>query len=672
MRKYKTVIKSSLASLALIISFSSAAFSSDSFKDVPETHWAYKSVNNIVSQGLMVGDLSGNFNPDRYIDKFELSKILAKVTGYKYTNVSDADKLYYNKIYENNKSFIELYSKTFTKWNSTADKEISFLLEKGILKSDDLNQFVIKNTNGVEQLRALSREELAVFMVRIMGKSSEASSYSVGASDKFKDDSALNQTKKQSVYYLRSIGIISGTTDGKFNPKGAVTRADFCVFMDRVLTKMGKTIAPQETLTAAESSNININNISTFSGTIDKYFESLNVVQINIEGGQKLFKVTSAAAIKVDGYLSSLRDLKEGMNVSVVTNNMEIIQLDAVSASSQSAESAQNAGYVSNNSTISVNTTLNETDLTTIYGTIINVSGSNIGLSYKMVNNNTFDSFVSQNNNYVLADNCKITRGNNIILSSDIAANDIVYAKVLGNKIYSLELVERNKTFSATLLDKIYDASKSYPSLVVETKDGKTYEIVVNANTKIKRNNEDETSWLDLKIGDLLNLETDYNKAVSISATGETSQLDGYISQINIGANSSSISICEDSDLKNPKVYKISNESVDIYSLKIGDKVRLNLNSLEVETINLKKAAEKIAFTGSVVSKKGSYILVEGVEADSLVRKKITYDDKTKFISSITGKTIKDKNIEEDCKIYVVFDGSNSNKAKTVTLLSDN
>ncbi len=693
MKKYIKPLRIAAVCLTFMLAAPSVV-SAANFNDVSSTYWAYDAINSITSQGLMVGDLSGNFNPDNFIDKFDTAKILSKVLGYNYNSASNQDKAYYDKIYSERKSFIDQYAKAFKRWNPAADKEIAFLLEKGVLKNEDLNQFVIKNTDGKEQIRALSREEFAVFLVRIMGKSNEAAQYKI--TEKFSDDSLINSAKRQSIYYLKSLGIVSGNTDGKFRPNGAVTRADFCVLLNNTLKHMGKTVSADSTLNTdmSSSSNVVVNNIETVSGSLDKYFPSLNVIQINIGSTQKLYKVTSSAEIKIDGFNGSLSDLKEGMNITALLNNSEVVQLSAESAGSsvipntenfsdgdqsdqdnqnnqipndQVNQSEQSNQGVQNDSSV-ITASISDDDLTMIVGSVEAVNGNNITFSYRMVNSR--DEVNTQSKTYTLADNAKITRNSVSVSVDEISVDDIATAKILGSKIYSLELEGGSLILNdAVLVKKYYNKSKSMPALIVEEDDGKSYELFVTDDSEISRNIEDETDWNDLRIGDKVSLKTNLNKIESLSASGEKRSLEGFVTEVRISSDGSYIGLSEDENDDSSKLYTVDENTIDLYSVKVGDKVKMYLESDEAVTVNVKKSSSQKNATGYISSVKSSYIYIETTENGE--REKVEYDDDTVFLSSISGKKIKSSELDDDMKVYVVFEDSSSKLAKTITVLNN-
>lgn len=71
-----------------ITALTSTAFAAASFPDMPETHWAYSYVTQLVENGTVNGDESGNFNPDAHVTRAQFVKMLGKgTTEAQYTDV---------------------------------------------------------------------------------------------------------------------------------------------------------------------------------------------------------------------------------------------------------------------------------------------------------------------------------------------------------------------------------------------------------------------------------------------------------------------------------------------------------------------------------------------------------------------------------------------------------
>lgn len=54
----------------------------DSFNDVPESHWAYRYICYAKKNGIANGDENGNFNPEANITNAEITKMVVSLLGY--------------------------------------------------------------------------------------------------------------------------------------------------------------------------------------------------------------------------------------------------------------------------------------------------------------------------------------------------------------------------------------------------------------------------------------------------------------------------------------------------------------------------------------------------------------------------------------------------------------
>ncbi|MDE6357959.1 MAG: S-layer homology domain-containing protein, partial [Eubacteriales bacterium] len=318
MKHLKKVLTAFVLSSRLI-SFNCVNAYATEFNDVKKEHWAYDYIQNMSDLGLLVGDLSGNFNPDSYISKFDTLKIIATLCGYNFNTKDLAEKEYYKSLNEKYKENIATYEKKYSKWNSSVSYEMSYLLEKGILNLSELDQFIVLN-NEKEQLRALSREEIALYLVRIMGLEEEVNKITFTPS--LKDHLDIAPDKINSVYYLQSLNIIA--KDGEnFYPKKAVTKAELSQIITNFLnyTKININVDNYQ-------SSFSGNNIQTKFVTIEKIYPSDNIIQTKIGYITKTYKLAENSNIKINGKKASLNMISEGSYAEITFNNYLITDIN--------------------------------------------------------------------------------------------------------------------------------------------------------------------------------------------------------------------------------------------------------------------------------------------------------------------------------------------------------
>ncbi len=598
--KLKKGLSATLISCLVCVSVATTALSAPTYKDVPSADWAYSAISYVADNGYMVGDSTGYFKPNDLIDKFETSKILAKVAGYKYTGYSAAELAMYDTAYEAKKTILAQYQRTFTKWDKTADREIAYLLYKGIYTEDDLYQFVIKDTDGTERRRALSKEEAAVFLVRIIGKASEASNYKYSGS--FKDDVNINVNMKPYVYYIRDKGIVSyqGDANGNFNPKAGATRAIFASMLYKSLT-LNTTQAPTPTPTPLPTSGLPqssqtpsdfVTTVSTISGTVDKFYPSFSAVQIITSTGEKsIYKLATNVTVYVDNYVKTLNDLKEGMAFTGLLQNGELKEIKAQTqplSSTAPSASATPTPSTAPSVSPSAQPTIEEAAVYTMEGIIKAKSTENNvkSLSIELRMLNPLGNIIVEERKYVLAEDAKVTRGGNATTFELMQIGDVAKITFYNNVVTSLELAEKNRQISeGILLEKKFVDLTSTAILVIQDKAGNKYEFRVANETNITRKNYGKVAWNQLRVGDIVDVTTEYDKLLTVSAYGIMSMVDGTVLEVHITKNKTSILLLDAEGVT--KSYDVISGSVDPYVFKINTKVRLRLDSQEIDAVTV-------------------------------------------------------------------------------------
>ena len=282
------------------------------FNDVSKDHWAYNYIQNMSDLGILVGDLSGNFNPDANISKFDALKIIATLAGYEYNPKSDIHKNYYKTLNEKYKDVISFYENKYSKWNFSVSYEIAYLLEKGILKLNELDQFIVLQ-NGKEQLRALSNEEIALYLVRIMGLEEEVNKMEFDYT--LEDSINIAPDKINSVYYLKSLNIFNLSSE-KFYPKKAITKAKLSELITNFLNYTGIKINVNN-----NEEQFSGNNIYTKFVLIEKIYFLENIIQIKTEYGTKFYKLKDNLNVVIDGEKALLNDISEKTYAEVTFND---------------------------------------------------------------------------------------------------------------------------------------------------------------------------------------------------------------------------------------------------------------------------------------------------------------------------------------------------------------
>jgi len=555
-----------LVVLALTLTFTIHVYGAVKYKDVPETYWAYTEINDVSDRGLIVGDASGNFKPDAPIDKFETTRILAKTMGYKYTNVTEEERSFYKQAYEKNKSVIAQYAKPYLKWKSAYDYEIAFLLEKEIFTVEDLSQFIVKDANGVQQYRALSKQEAAVYIVRVMGLKSDALSgkYDMNLSD----DADIKKAYKPYVYYLLKLGILNNDAENKFRPNEMVTRASLSVMLSDSLNYIehkNEKIALSATAAQTTSSSSSTTQIVSLTGNISKFYPESDSIQITAGSDTNVFKLAPSVSIYIDSFLKTRADLKEGMAVKAVLSNNQIIDIQASGLSLNSSVMP-----VSNRQFSTVEGTVNE----------IRNDDSNVAIDLSLMNP---DGRPGDSKTFVLDKNCKITLDGSEISIDKLNAGDVVLADISGGICLHINVEAPHREIrSGTLLKK--QSSGDADMLEIKDQSGSILNLTVDGQATIARQNS-QADFADLRMGDMIDAVCTYDRLTSISAQGFKTELAGTVKEIHITADDQSIVLKADDGVE--QEFYIIPDKVDVYTLRIGMNVHLSLDSWEIDTVEI-------------------------------------------------------------------------------------
>jgi len=244
----------------------------------------------------------------------------------------------------------------------------------------------------------------------------------------------------------------------------------------------------------------------------------------------------------------------------------------------------------------------------------------------------------------------------------------VVKAKVYAGKAYVLELEEKVRRMNVTVTDKKTENTLGTTYYVVEDDQGKTHELVVNNNTVLTRKGMGAVKFNDIRIGDSLDLTAEYSVIKEAYAYGEQGYIEGAITEIHITKDGTYLMLL-DSNNKVTK-YHVIDGAFDVYTLRLNSRVRLRLDSKEIEGISILQEASRDNYTGYVDSINSRYIVLRSAVAADSQTIKVYYDTKTLVTDSITGQRSSLNNLYKDMKVYVVFENDSSDVATAITILS--
>ena len=177
------------------------------FSDVKK-HWAKDEIEVLASRMITSGKSETTFAPQQDLTRAEFAVLLSRTLRLPTES--------YEGIFKDVKE---------SKGWAYAGVEAAY--RAGIVKG---------NLDGTFSPDAkITREEMALMIVRAVKYQDETLLEGMEPSNKFKDDAKIGAFAKEAVYQSNELGIIKGRTDNSFDPKVHTTRAETAVMLYRML-----------------------------------------------------------------------------------------------------------------------------------------------------------------------------------------------------------------------------------------------------------------------------------------------------------------------------------------------------------------------------------------------------------------------------------------------------
>ncbi|HAN10779.1 MAG TPA: hypothetical protein DCP90_09250 [Clostridiales bacterium] len=430
----------------IFIGFSNAE---SNVKDVDSMNYAYNSIANLIKQGIMNVDSKGSFYPNQTLNKFDVVKIVAKISGYDEVILSSAKEGTETKINLTSKykTLLGLYEKKFKDWDSTANMQISFLLDKGIIKDTDLAKFVIEYTDGEQVVKSMTKQEIAIWIVRILGKESKIAEYK--STFKFTDDNLIDEKNKVYIYYLKDIGILKGDDKNNFNPKSVIKKDIFAILLDRTLQAKGGSVetktqtvtntTSQPEVVSSDNSAYSDKKVKIYSGELEKLYENNYAVKIKQNDGVSLI-ATLGKNLEVvkQKQKANVVDIKQGTLIICIERENNIVkiyittmdEINSVYSDASKEIMSQGLEIIEDNVVLKTNTDVNKKVTDGILKQILISEKSEI----------TIQSADGQQTAYKLAENYEINIGNQKYNIYDLRLGQKVKVTNNGNEAVKLSI----------------------------------------------------------------------------------------------------------------------------------------------------------------------------------------------------------------------------------------
>lgn len=254
-----------------------------SFSDV-KTHWAKTYITNLTNLGYLKGYPDKTFKPDKYMSRAEFTTALMSCMQINVTTSSSGG-----------------FSDTGSHW---AKNYIGTAVKQGIIELDEYPQGLYEPDTYIQ------RSEASAMLVRALGKDPSEGSTSFSDADQV----------QKSMYraYIKTAydsGLISGFTDGTFQPFRDMTRAQVCTVLTKFLDLYGTTTPPVITPSNGVLKTVSIGDNLYTVGSNPITFKYV-ISDININS----LSVTNDALLVNGSYVFALNSSTN--NPDIIVNNI--------------------------------------------------------------------------------------------------------------------------------------------------------------------------------------------------------------------------------------------------------------------------------------------------------------------------------------------------------------
>jgi serine protease inhibitor len=196
-------MKKIIAFLVVFLCFS-CVFASN-FNDVPQDHWAYKTIVEMRQKGYINGYEDGTFKPDKEVTREEFAQMMFNITK---SNVPN-HLTYYNDVATDRSSY-DAIQKFGYSLKETSDGYTYYYPTRPIQRQEVAK--VLSDYYGLEShLEKITKNDLP-----------------------FKDFKNIDDEYLEAVYNVYKTGLMIGMSEDEFSPESSLTRAQAATLVSRV------------------------------------------------------------------------------------------------------------------------------------------------------------------------------------------------------------------------------------------------------------------------------------------------------------------------------------------------------------------------------------------------------------------------------------------------------
>lgn len=591
--------------IALMMAFQTSAVFAGTFNDLKDSEWAEPYIEKMASKGIITG-FNGAYKPVEAVNKYSAVVMI-------YRTLKAAGKLDDAAVNAAVSKYSSVLSANKVPLWPDLHQGVAWMLENGVIQQEELKYFM----SGENHINA-RRYELSIFLGKALNVFLKEN-VNTFISLNFKDANLISSSSAPYVNLLVNKKILNGDLDGNFKPYDPMTRAAMAKVLSVSYDLIGGTGTTTPTVPVSS-------NLTTKTGTLAFVLEDTNKIIITDSTDATKNDVYSmeGVSILISGVKADLDELDKGSEVKLSFDGTKLVKV----------ESGSYFGEVKG--------VLKEVEkMTASYRIVITEDESGDKKTYY-----TDKALTTVKVSGVATAIDKLKAGDKLTLRF----NDL-------KQINDMTVTSRYQTYEGILKSQLSFVGK--PQITITLEGAKEVTLELDTEVDIERN-DDDAEITDLVVGDFVTVRTSYDKVDRLySFSAAKKDIEGTIQQIVIGKVNKITVLTEDNGekeytLSSAVAIEVDNDDTDVYGLRVGYEVELEVEGSIVTTIDASKSTSKEQLSGTISKLYDdlSIITLKQTVNGTVKYTSVSYNSTTKVLMA-DGTAKRISNLDEGDTVFV-------------------
>lgn len=568
----------SIILILFILSSSIPSFAA-TFPDVKSTHWAYEHIEKMVKLKMIKGHDDGTYKPNDTVNYLENLQLISSLINLSAEELK-AGKMAYGSLL------------TELKIASWAQEAVIKSLYKGVISEKELKEAQSKGLTTTGTRLRPDRLTISIYLAKAMGLEELANSKPVIVLP-YKESLTIEGKYHKYLAVLIDAKVLNpeGTGGGYFEPKSSVKRDAMAKMLSTAYDYLQKNpVKPVEPEKPKEEVIIKGTVVSVYSDAIKTY-----VTVKDRYNSEKAYVIDSKTKITIDNKTGVVANIIKGQDIELITIKGD---LTAIAVSVKSLEEkiegiVKNSSYATNKITVEYT----KDKLTKAIELPIDKNAT-IYLNEKK------------------SDLYSIKNGDTVILTTN------------NNIVIEIEATSKVRNVTGTIKDvTIGNRTKDVDYITIIDSKDKSYKYEIDPDVYIYRKNK-SAKLEDLKQGDKVTLELEYELVLEIDADVVEKEIDGHITGISTRVGQGTIITIRNKDTGKDEEYTLSRDAyiridnvvASSYDLKVNYYSEILVEGNEIVEIYAESRSSNSTIIGKVTyidtKRKQLEITVDSFNAD--------------------------------------------------------